>query len=596
MSDALDKGHHLPAQTAMGKGKVSEPKKEDGREGIIITAAIFFDGTKNNRTNSKMRMTGRVKVPDDDESSYANFYSNVAIMELLNSKRQAAEHQVSVYVEGIGTNNFVNGATKPAWYNKDKRIPVADDKNGQDDTIGYAIGSGTTGIVDRVTAGISRLRTQSLKVYNPQDYFVEKVIIDVVGFSRGAAAARHFVHRRQQVSTGWLNQKSSPVIEINFVAIYDTVSSYESLKGGLGEAGLYLASLELVPTGNPLIPVVPLNPHMMSTDRIFGDDVLQLGLDMHDVPKKVVHLTAQDEYRENFSLTNINTTLNAHRGVEASLPGVHSDIGGGYAEGNAENYKRTTNKETRRIHDQAEKVRLIHDGWYTRDQFKPYKQVNTPAVPSIPVIVPVWPPIVLKTSPISSHTFNFWENGERYLTHEYQLIPLYIMMGFARRGGPHIAMEFYALSGQNAQYLVPARLTRFRDYFDGEVRKLDGHQPARKKWELSMGTKIEYPDLVQTKWLRNNFLHRSARLPTEFKVGMAGREDAGRDGHHRQIIPDDKLTEKPQDTIRRETKASIKDKLNRLRNASDRALDALRRGAERGLEEMGKNPMMYPPF
>jgi len=523
----------------------------------------------------------------------------------MNKRKEPANREVSVYIEGIGTENFVEGAVKrdkkgdPLKDQNGQTVKLLDEENGNDDSVGYALGSGTTGIFDKVTKGIVELRKRIEKLYKPGPKgkeYVSKLVVDVVGFSRGAAAARHFMARRGKLQEGWPKQ-GKPEIEINFVGLYDTVSSYESLKGAGGDGALYLASLGLVP--GPFGIPVPLNPHVFSTDTIFGDDVLQLGLDLGSIPKNVVHLTARDEYRENFSLTNINTSLKAKVGVEVSLPGAHSDIGGGYAEGTRHNVRREHNKEVRRIHDAAEKQQLIRDGWYLPHQFEPWRQYHTPAIPSVPVMVPLpfpFSPVVLRTPAVKSYPVNVWENGVRYLTHEYQFVALFIMLGFATRGGRHAAMRFESLTNENAQYQVPSDLVALRDHFDREVRQHDGGGDARQEGELSLPA-IECPTPAQTHQLRNQYLHRSARLITELKVGMAGREDAGRKDRGRRIIPDDILTEKRQDTARRVAKekaaqahATVHDKLNRLRGQANRALELLKDGAKKGLEELGKHP------
>ena len=44
-------------QTAIGKGTVGEPAAAPaGKEGVAVRVAIFFDGTKNNRTNPAQRL------------------------------------------------------------------------------------------------------------------------------------------------------------------------------------------------------------------------------------------------------------------------------------------------------------------------------------------------------------------------------------------------------------------------------------------------------------------------------------------------------------------------------------------------------------
>lgn len=599
MANGLDHLVTTP-QMAIGKGRVGQTEHKPGYKGVTLKVAIFFDGTLNNRTNTARRLQDS-RILDgsnkDGSSSYANYYSNVAIMEIINARKDKAKHEVSVYVEGIGTQDFKEGATKKDW--RGNIVPLSDAENGNDDATGYALGSGPTGITSKVIKGFGQLREGIAQAYGSkktEKEYVEKLIIDVSGFSRGAAAARHFISRcDKELKTGWLNQ-GAPVLEINFVGLYDTVSSFESVKGVGGEAAMYLARLRLVP-GPGGIPI-PLNPHMFSNDNIFGDDVLQLGLNLGDVPKKVVHLTAQDEYRENFSLTNINTTLAAHRGVEVSLPGVHSDIGGGYTEGDPHNPHRELNKEVRRIHDEVEKQRLITEGWYKPDQFAPTWEFHTPAIPSLPVVLPTWPPTVLHTPPVRSQPIRIWEDGVRYLTHEYQFVALYLMLGFAQRGGPHLAMSFEALTGENARYQVPPDLVGVRNHFDGEVRKLDGSGGGRPHGDTRRPP-ITCASTEQTRWLRNHYLHRSARLLSEPKIGMAGRLDAGRQGYKRHVIPDDVRVEKSQDKAWRKTKevgTSVLDKLDQLKSQTNRALHLLQDGAKQALEEMGKNPPLMPPF
>ena len=51
--------------------------------------------------------------------------------------------------------------------------------------------------------------------------------------------------------------------------------------------------------------------------------------------RAVLQLAAADEYRDNFSLTNIDSA--GGKGRQAFLPGAHSDIGGGYVDSDGEN-------------------------------------------------------------------------------------------------------------------------------------------------------------------------------------------------------------------------------------------------------------------
>ncbi|OSI13802.1 phospholipase effector Tle1 domain-containing protein [Neisseria dumasiana] len=64
------------------------------------------------------------------------------------------------------------------------------------------------------------------------------------------------------------------------------------------------------------------------------NDVKEFKLDI-GAPKsirRIVHFTAQNDYRHHFPLTSIKGAVKDKRGFECSFPGVHSDVGGGYYE------------------------------------------------------------------------------------------------------------------------------------------------------------------------------------------------------------------------------------------------------------------------
>lgn len=65
----------------------------------------------------------------------------------------------------------------------------------------------------------------------------------------------------------------------------------------------------------------------------FDNDAEQLYLHELDKVDKVVHFTAIDEHRYNFSLTRIKNATNKNKKdkrIEKDFPGVHSDVGGNY--------------------------------------------------------------------------------------------------------------------------------------------------------------------------------------------------------------------------------------------------------------------------
>ena len=104
-----------------------------------------------------------------------------------------------------------------------------------------------------------------------------------------------------------LSKEELDIIKLNirFIGIYDTVSSYEE-SGNLMKGMLQASHLA----------------------DYFDDDVEQLQLNNLGKFQQAVHFTAMDEHRENFALTKL--PFNNEKYIEKAFPGVHCDIGGAY--------------------------------------------------------------------------------------------------------------------------------------------------------------------------------------------------------------------------------------------------------------------------
>jgi len=179
-------------------------------DSINITVGMFFDGTGNNRENTESRLLdedrqealkkgnkspltpeeekkanlyrGETWVPFSDKkvikhsdtSSYENDYSNVSrLEEYYDEDRDIEKHKYAkVYIEGIGTGN-----------------------GGSDGTVSNATGLdfllGAKGINGKVKKGCRVLAKKKILKYNVKK--INTLIVDAYGFSRGAAAARHFL-------------------------------------------------------------------------------------------------------------------------------------------------------------------------------------------------------------------------------------------------------------------------------------------------------------------------------------------------------------------------------------------------------------------
>lgn len=235
---------------------------------VTLRFGVFFDGTGNNQHNAT--------AMDEQGSkgcSYGNALSNVALLHALYPADAANANDpqafLKQYVEGVGT--------------------LAGEA---DHVYASATGRGRTGAEARVAEALQGMAEQ-LQVWqraHPQA-LLERVEFDLFGFSRGAAAVRHLANLLNDGAGGVL-----PVVcetSINFIGLFDTVAAI----------------------------IAPLQGDFDPANGRHGN--LRLGL-AAGIARQVVQLVAGDELRHNFPLVC--------SGHDIVLPGVHSNIGGGYPE------------------------------------------------------------------------------------------------------------------------------------------------------------------------------------------------------------------------------------------------------------------------
>lgn len=298
---------------------------------LNVRCIMLFDGTMNNKTNiqsredrdefyqatrkKKFRLFGERVGPGGD--SYENGYTNIVTLDKHIEDQPAHGYDlvVKVYTEGAGTLNHEKDAT-----------------------MGYAMGLGDAGVKSKCHKGIvealseiTNRRVNGAPI-NPEKQYIKKLTVDVFGFSRGAATARYCIHK-VLVDNTWRMQRRLRAqgievqeVEVHFAGIFDTVSSH-GIK--------------------------------------FSDDVRGLELDAVKHARKVLHLAAGEEYRENFSLTTIQSA--GGNGEEWYLPGVHSDVGGSYLEETDEDFYLVVGS----FHDvDKDRKELIAEGWYKQGELK----------------------------------------------------------------------------------------------------------------------------------------------------------------------------------------------------------------------------------
>ncbi|MFY7845314.1 hypothetical protein [Chryseobacterium gambrini] len=169
-------------------------------EKVQLRIGVFFDGTGNNRYNSdtvyydpkynkppleqdkieKIRNFKSFVI--ESGSSYWNTYSNIALLHDLYEEKRKWEQdvkfqslQMKFYIEDIGT--------------------LRDE---EDDMVGSGMGEGERGVISRVEQACQNIADEIIKVFSARQKTIHKPLeiisiqFDVFGFSRGAAAARHF--------------------------------------------------------------------------------------------------------------------------------------------------------------------------------------------------------------------------------------------------------------------------------------------------------------------------------------------------------------------------------------------------------------------
>lgn len=309
------------------------------------------------------------------------------------------------------------------------------------------------GIKDKVTRGIVQMQERANEKYFSKDKEISKVTINVFGFSRGAAAARYFISQESIIKMR-LNLKLSHEITFNFVGLFDTVAS---------------------------------------SGVIHINDVDELHLDLGGKPKKVVQLSAADEFRSNFKLTNIKSSIKAGVGYQLSMPGVHSDIGGGYSE--TCNEKRFLSEEIFFGKDDSIvmkkfdkiKEKYIKEGWYTNAEF-----------------------IIDKKSISLSDKYGMIRNvytlyGNRIgILNTYQYIPFAIMITFSEK---YAKMKFKKKE-IDEDYSVNQELLSVKNQLYNYAISNDGIN------SLAVTLQIE-----QLKWVRNKYLHRSNQDDSPLTMG-----------------------------------------------------------------------------
>ncbi|PFG11628.1 phospholipase effector Tle1 domain-containing protein [Marinobacter sp. LV10MA510-1] len=165
--------------------------QSDFRPKVTVEAGMFFDGTGNSRDNSgaferkvdegltaqAARATSEeacsAEISQLMEGSYLNAETNVLKLHTLyqpfsTDTLTVENHRIRVYASGVGTKS---GKEDDAW--------------------AMGTGMGERGILAKIRSGCDDVASRIDRATSEP---IDELIFDVFGFSRGAAAARHFVN------------------------------------------------------------------------------------------------------------------------------------------------------------------------------------------------------------------------------------------------------------------------------------------------------------------------------------------------------------------------------------------------------------------
>ena len=364
---------------------------------VTIRASLFFDGTLNNRTNVGIGADGAAWGAN--QGSYDNDYSNISKHEEMWIRNGDYDHSFSIYTEGIGTQNRGSDIPNSMAY-------------------GWAYG----GVKEKVQRGTDAMirNIRGLGISEIIDY----VHIDSFGFSRGAAAARYFIyHAFTDPDTRVIDRLRAAGLRVNavtmkFCGLFDTVASYG---------------------GN------------------HSNDTRDLELDAISGAEYTYQLAAAEEHRKNFRLTNINSKA---AGKQIFLPGVHSDVGGGYNHDADEEELQVFdidsagwNSDAQNAAIRRERAWLVSTGWYESDEL---------------------------------HDTNFWNEvhvTRRNISNRYSRIPLHLMAEKGREKGvlvsPRSLVARHPVSGFLREvrqaiddYIGSTATSRPNDWFHSNTRMM----------------------------------------------------------------------------------------------------------------------------
>ncbi|WP_395343629.1 T6SS phospholipase effector Tle1-like catalytic domain-containing protein [Ningiella sp. W23] len=308
----------------------SGPEDPQGRPIVALgpprklRMGVFFDGTGNDTSDPEQYSNvNKLRLAYINNLSGANAVA-------YDPSDSNAQISTSVYKRGVGTDRPIVSIPVPGV------IPRVYNYQMESDPLGGGAGRGMKARTNGMFYDIRQ------KLYDFADRFhrlPELVELDVFGFSRGAATARHFInlivqeHYDLDLDPRYVNQRV--VFNVTFVGIFDTVATV-GIPGNNIDAGYgfhiipYRASREWDDVTYRMEKVF----HIVSEDEVRAafdcTSAIDIPLENHNLGENGSSLDSRGRERE--PIERYYPSERREGVIEEVLCiGVHSDVGGGYS-------------------------------------------------------------------------------------------------------------------------------------------------------------------------------------------------------------------------------------------------------------------------
>lgn len=523
-------------------------KDEDSNFENIVESLRGKDWVKGKDDDIDKFIVKELIPNDNDSASYTNGYTNIKRLyehyegnDSLITNPNANKYdlkRLKVYASGSGTIDPVDN--------------VALD---EDSIFGLGLGLGKTGVDAHIVYTCDKI-VKEMRDNNIT--FVDELVFDVFGFSRGATEARQFVcslqkefdlvNKEDRYLKYALNTDSKNIFSCFYPednGLYIKINNKIHFNPLITDVKQVIETVSLggrsgdIPHRNPYYNESSIDIKSISFRHVnIGDTVTHYGvmqsndssdLNIHFDKQKVgsvFHLMAADEYRYNFEAHSIfESKYDSFKKEDENLkeytvPGAHADVGGGYE--NA---------------DSTERVTIL--GYYSGDEKikewnNKYKWIDTE---NIKLIGADHSFVKLEKEGIYYKKYGDSYKDNRLgvnmyrtnLSWEYELVTLDLMH----------AEAIGKLSKKNEKDRVP-----FKKFLDSKYKisylkkknKLDS-----KNYELlsSVSSKLKAFEKVDEKLhkqLRSKYIHHSSDLGLVNKPSMEGNKSASDEIYGKRVI------------------------------------------------------------